>query len=173
MLESAQTSGLWRVPYFFSQSLIRVEIITETMERGGPCWLLIWGELLVRWACRASTRVFYSALTALFGPCSTKYFFPHCTLFKLLCAPIAQQAEEVSVLGRLSLRMRLWKQHHCSKFFILGYTKGSEKTKWSEFALILRDHWRIFPPVLFYTQPIFPSYSLPKGGKGVTMVTKV
>ncbi len=39
---------------------------------------------LVRWACRADSRDFYSALAALVGPVQN-IFFPHRTLFQFLC----------------------------------------------------------------------------------------
>jgi hypothetical protein len=51
---------------------------------------------LVRWACRAGTSDFCSALAAL------KYFFPR------LFVPISQQAGQAVVLGCLSLIMCLW-----------------------------------------------------------------
>jgi hypothetical protein len=38
---------------------------------------------LVRWACRASTRDFCPALAALVD--TVQIFFPHCTLFQLIC----------------------------------------------------------------------------------------
>ncbi len=103
--------------------------VPERLERGGPCWLLklrCMGRGLKEdkwkcsflgcfcWACRAGTRDFCSVLTALVGSSlpSTKYFFPHRTLFQLLNRhrlPIVRQA---AVLGRLSLSMCL-----CSVLF--------------------------------------------------------
>ena len=63
---------------------------------------------LVRWACRASTRDFYPALAALVGPVQKIFFSSLQTiLFHFIC-PIAQQAEQAVVLGRLSLSMCLW-----------------------------------------------------------------
>ncbi len=47
---------------------------------------------LVRWACLASTRDFCFALTALVGPVQYDSF-----------VPIAQQAGQAAMLGRLSL----------------------------------------------------------------------
>jgi hypothetical protein len=60
--------------------------------KGAQSWL-------VRWACRAGTRDFCSALAASSKP-STRYFFPHCELFQFLC-PQAQQDVQAAVLGRL------------------------------------------------------------------------
>jgi hypothetical protein len=56
---------------------------------------------LVRWACRASTRDFCSALAAL------KYFFLAIQYFNSF-VPISQQAGQAVVLGCLSLSMCLW-----------------------------------------------------------------
>jgi hypothetical protein len=50
---------------------------------------------LVRWACRAGTRDFCSALTALGGSVQNN-LFPHSNFFD-------QQAGQAAVLGRLSL----------------------------------------------------------------------
>ncbi len=54
---------------------------------------------LVRWACRAGTRDFCSALAALVGPVQNFYFSSF--------VPVAQQAGQEAVLGRLSLSMCL------------------------------------------------------------------
>jgi hypothetical protein len=51
------------------------------------------------------TRDFCSTLAALVSPVQNT-FFPHCTLLQFLC-PIAQQAGQAVVLGRLSLSMCL------------------------------------------------------------------
>ncbi len=60
---------------------------------------------LVPWACRASTRDFCSALAALVGPVQNIFFHTvHC--FNAF-VPIAQQAGQAAVLGRLSLSMRI------------------------------------------------------------------
>jgi hypothetical protein len=63
---------------------------------------------MVCWASRAgtSTRNFCSALAVLVGPIHntvflTIHYFNH-------CVPIAQQAGQAAVLGRLSLIMRLY-----------------------------------------------------------------
>jgi hypothetical protein len=61
--------------------------------KGGLPWL-------VRWACRAGTR----ALAALVGPVHNIFFLTVHYLF-----PIAQQAWQAVVLGRLSLSMYLWR----------------------------------------------------------------
>ncbi len=68
----------------------------ERLERGGPCWLLKLREIgtqrgqmkgvltwLVRWAYRAGTRDFCSALAALVGP--VQNIFSHHTFFPFLC----------------------------------------------------------------------------------------
>jgi hypothetical protein len=60
---------------------------------------------LVRWACRAGTRDFCSALAALVGPVQIIFFLT------ILCfnsvVPIAQQAGWAALLGRLSLTVCL------------------------------------------------------------------
>ncbi len=40
---------------------------------------------LIRWACRAGTKSFYSALAALDGQVKTFFFTLYCTLFQILC----------------------------------------------------------------------------------------
>jgi hypothetical protein len=55
---------------------------------------------LVRWPSRAGTIDFCHALAALVS--SAKYFTPHYTLFQLI-VPVAQQARQAVVLGRLSI----------------------------------------------------------------------
>ncbi len=62
---------------------------------------------LVRCACRAGTRDVCSALTALVG--STKYLLLAVHYFNSF-VPIAQQAGQAALLGRLSLIMCLWCQ---------------------------------------------------------------
>jgi hypothetical protein len=59
--------------------------------------------LLVRWACRAGTRVFCSALAALVCPVRNIYLLA--ILYFNSFVPIAQQAGQAAVLGRLSLSM--------------------------------------------------------------------
>ncbi len=49
----------------------------RVLMKGGPSWL-------VRWALRAGTRDICPALAALVGPVQN-IFFPHCTLFQLIC----------------------------------------------------------------------------------------
>ncbi len=61
---------------------------------------------LVRWACRAGTRDFCSALAALIGPLQN-VFFPHRHYFNSFVI-VAQKAGQAAVLGRLSLRLYLW-----------------------------------------------------------------
>jgi hypothetical protein len=60
---------------------------------------------LVRWACRAGTRNFCSALAALLGPVQ-KIFTLTLHYFHSF-VPIVQQAGQAVVLGRLSLSMCL------------------------------------------------------------------
>ena len=63
---------------------------------------------LIRWACRAGTRDFCSALAAQVGPVQNiiflaiYYFDPF--------VPIAQQPVQAAVLGRLSLSVCVWLQ---------------------------------------------------------------
>ncbi len=64
--------------------------------------VLLW---LVRWACRAGTRDFCSALAALFGLIQNN--FPTVHYFNAY-VPITQQAGQAAVLDRLSLSMCLW-----------------------------------------------------------------
>ncbi len=57
---------------------------------------------LVRGTCRARTRDFCSALTALVGP--VQYiFFLSVHYLQIFFVPIAQQAGQAAMLGRLSL----------------------------------------------------------------------
>ncbi len=60
---------------------------------------------LVRWAYRDGTRDFCPALAALVGPVQN-IFFPTLQYF-ISFVPIARQAEQAVVLGRLSLSMCL------------------------------------------------------------------
>ncbi len=102
----------------------------QRLERGGTCWLLklrwmgtqrvqIKGVLLwlIRRACRAYTRDFYSALAALVGPVQNS--FPHRTLFQCLCPhcqaswassraglPISKYVSLVVTLGTLLRGLR-------------------------------------------------------------------
>jgi hypothetical protein len=61
---------------------------------------------LVRWASRAGTRDFCSALAAIVGPIQNILFLT-VHYIQFLC-PIVQQAGQAAVLGRLSLSMGLW-----------------------------------------------------------------
>jgi hypothetical protein len=65
-------------------------------------WIFPW---LVRWTRHAGTRDFCSALAALGGP--VHIFFLTIHSFNAF-VPIAQQAGQAAVLGRLSLSMCLW-----------------------------------------------------------------
>jgi hypothetical protein len=61
---------------------------------------------LVRCACRARYRSFFSALAALVGPVQ-KIFYLSVLYFNPFL-PVVQQAGQAAVLGRLSLSMCLW-----------------------------------------------------------------
>ncbi len=76
----------------------------ERLERGVTLKeVLPW---LVRWACRAGgTRNFCSALAALLGPVQKNFSLTLHYFHSFV--PIAQQAGQAVVLGRLSLRMCL------------------------------------------------------------------
>jgi hypothetical protein len=56
---------------------------------------------LAYWACRAGTRDFCSVLAALAGPVQNIFFLTIHFLNSFV--PIAQQAGQAAVLGRLSL----------------------------------------------------------------------
>jgi hypothetical protein len=73
---------------------------------------------LVRWVCRAGKKDFCSAFAALVGPV-TKYVFLIVHYFNSFL-PIAQQARQAVVLGRLSLSMCLWACFTCSSMFLCG-----------------------------------------------------
>jgi hypothetical protein len=62
---------------------------------------------LVRWACRAGTRDFCSALATLVGPVQNFFFFLIILYFNSF-VPIAQQAGQATVLGHPSLSVCLW-----------------------------------------------------------------
>jgi hypothetical protein len=61
---------------------------------------------LVRWACRAATRDFCSSLAALVGLVQNILFFLTVHYLNSF-VPIAQQAGQAAVLGRLSLSVCL------------------------------------------------------------------
>ncbi len=61
---------------------------------------------LGRWVCRAGTRDFCPALAALIGPVRN-FVFLTVHYFNSF-VPIAQQARQATLLGRLSLSMCLW-----------------------------------------------------------------
>jgi hypothetical protein len=60
---------------------------------------------LVRWARHAGTKYFCPALAALVGPVGNNFFLIVHFFNKFI--PIAKEAGQVVVLGRLSLSMRL------------------------------------------------------------------
>ncbi len=108
--------------------------IQERLERGGPCWLLKLRQMgtqraqmkgvfpwLVRRTCRASTGDLCPAFAALVRH-STIYFFLTVHYFNSF-VPIAQQAGQATVQGRLSLSMCLWgRQRAC--FWALWLNTG-------------------------------------------------
>jgi hypothetical protein len=61
--------------------------------------------LLVRWACRAGTRDFCSSLAALVVPVQNIFFLA--VHYFNSFVPVAQQAGQAAVLGRLSLSVCL------------------------------------------------------------------
>jgi hypothetical protein len=61
---------------------------------------------LIRWACRASTRDFCSALAAIVGPVQNIFFLTE-QYFNCF-VPVTQQAGQAAMLGRLSLSLCLW-----------------------------------------------------------------
>jgi hypothetical protein len=63
---------------------------------------LLW---LIRWAFRAGTRDFWSALAARVGPVQNIFFLT--VHYFNAFVPIAQQAGQVALPGRLSLSMCL------------------------------------------------------------------
>ncbi len=70
---------------------------------------------LVSWACRAGTRDFCPALSDPVGPVGYTIFFPYHTVHYFTSfVPIAQQAGQAVVPGRLSLNMCLWGGGGCS-----------------------------------------------------------
>jgi hypothetical protein len=92
-------------------------VCAERRERGGPCWLLklrwmrtLRGQMkgvlswLVLWACRARYKRFLFCLSCSSRP-STKYFFPHRTLFQFLWSPSPSKlgSGQEAVPGCLSL----------------------------------------------------------------------
>jgi hypothetical protein len=61
---------------------------------------------LVGWASRAGTRYFCSAFAALVGPVQNIFFLT--VHYSIPFSPIAQQAGQAAVLGRLSLSVSLF-----------------------------------------------------------------
>ncbi len=61
---------------------------------------------LLHWSCRAGTRDFCSALASLVSPVQN-IFFLTAHYFNSFYVPIAQQAGQAAVLGRLSLNLAL------------------------------------------------------------------
>ncbi len=78
----------------------------EDKWKGSLSWL-------VRWARRAGTRDFCSALASLVGPVPTNIFFLTVHYFNSF-VPIAQPAGQAAVLGHLSLSECLWTQSFLS-----------------------------------------------------------
>jgi hypothetical protein len=75
---------------------------TQSVQKKG---VLPW---LVRCACRAGTRDFFSALAALVSPVQNIIFLIKYTAYFNSFVHIAQQLWQGAVLGRLSPRMCLW-----------------------------------------------------------------
>ncbi len=73
---------------------------------------------MVRWPRRASTRDFWPALAALFGP--VQIFFSSLDTVFTSFVPIAQQAGQAVVPCRLSLNTCLW-GHHMESVGISGF----------------------------------------------------
>ena len=71
-------------------------------QRGQMKGVLSW---LVLWACRVGTRDFCSALAALVGPVQNMFFIT--IHYYNSFVPIAQQAGQAAVLGRLSISVCL------------------------------------------------------------------
>jgi hypothetical protein len=77
-------------------------MVTQRVQmKGGLPWL-------VRWACRVGTREFFSAWTAQVGPVQNIIFLTVNYLKSFV--PIARQAGQTAVLGRMSLSMCLWER---------------------------------------------------------------
>ncbi len=97
------------------------QCLAQRDERGWPLLtqrhqmkeVLSW---LVRWASRAVTRDFFFAFVALVRPV-TKYFFFLTVHYFMSFFPIAQQAGQAAVLGRLSLSLCLWFGSHRSSLY--------------------------------------------------------
>ncbi len=65
--------------------------------------------MFVRWALHNGTRDFCPDLAALVDPVKNIFFFTHCTLLYFNSfEPIAQQAGQAVVQGRLSPNVYLW-----------------------------------------------------------------
>ncbi len=131
----------------FPVSPIRLGRTRETIERGGPCWLLElrWTGTLRgdKWKWKGSfpgwfvglvvpvQEIFVQCLSCSSRP-STKYFFLAEHYFNAF-TPSAQQAGQPAVLGRLSLSVCLWEERYQSSdadalnafsFFLIGQFKG-------------------------------------------------
>jgi hypothetical protein len=70
---------------------------SKSINERGPSLVLGW----FRWACPTSTRDFWSALAALVSPVQNIFFLT--AHFYYSFVPIARQAGQAAVLGRLSL----------------------------------------------------------------------
>jgi hypothetical protein len=96
-------------------------------QRGQMKGVIPW---LFHWAGSAGTRDFCSDVAALVSPAQNIFFLA--IHFFNSFVPIAQQAEQVAVLGRLSLSMCLctrqpenWKNHQrtCTESTVTGLQK--------------------------------------------------
>jgi hypothetical protein len=103
--------------YYNTVLFLKIEHTPERLERGGPpadCETEVnvdskrtnkIGPFLV--GSLGQYKILWFSLGCSSRP-STKYFFPHPTLFQSF-VPIAQHAGQTAVLGRLSLNMCLWR----------------------------------------------------------------
>jgi hypothetical protein len=82
--------------------------------------------VIVCWACRAGTRDFCSALATLVGPVQNIVFFT-VNYFNSF-VPIAQQARQAAVLGRLSLTVSLWSKFNEQSAVVYEWEKMGWKS---------------------------------------------
>jgi hypothetical protein len=97
---------------------LRCEFQPERPEKSGPCWLLKMSWIVIqRVQIKGVLPCWFVGLVVpvqdilLWLAHTNNYFFPRRTLFQIRYPPIAQQAGQAVVLGRLSISMCLWVQH--------------------------------------------------------------
>jgi hypothetical protein len=88
---------------------------------------------------------FLSCLVCSIQPSTKYYIFPHCTvhIISLLFVPIAQQAGQTVVPGRLSLNMSLLMTHTKFEFLLtkkINFDSGINLTFSAEFTPLGEDH---------------------------------